>query len=171
MAGAENHSDVDLVSAAIAGDRAAFETLLRRHYDRIHGLAWQLTGSRADADDIAQDVCCRWNEVLPSACRQPRWQPKSHTPVRPHGPRTRSSCTTRATSCSGRSADRCHGRSWRRCTSPAAVAHLHRPRRSGGSDGADGDPARGHRQIASRTLAYTGMDGGADDRARTARSR
>jgi len=58
MAGAENHSDVDLVSAAVRGDRAAFETLLRRHYNRIHGLAWQLTGARADADDIAQDVCC-----------------------------------------------------------------------------------------------------------------
>lgn len=50
--------DADLVAAAIAGDRNAFEALLRRHYDRIHGLAWQLTGSRADAEDVAQDVCC-----------------------------------------------------------------------------------------------------------------
>ncbi len=49
--------DADLLSAAISGDRAAFEALIRRHYDRIHGLAWQLTGTRADADDIAQDVC------------------------------------------------------------------------------------------------------------------
>jgi len=51
-------TDEDLVIAAAAGDRASFEALLRRHYDRIHGLAWRLTGSRADADDIAQDVCC-----------------------------------------------------------------------------------------------------------------
>lgn len=50
--------DAVLVADAVAGDRAAFEALLRRHYDRIHGLAWQVTGSRADADDIAQDVCC-----------------------------------------------------------------------------------------------------------------
>jgi RNA polymerase sigma factor (sigma-70 family) len=50
--------DADLVRAAAVGNRDAFETLLRRHYDRIHGLAWQLTGSRADAEDIAQDVCC-----------------------------------------------------------------------------------------------------------------
>lgn len=50
--------DADLVAAAVDGDRDAFEALLRRHYDRIHGLAWQLTGSRADADDIAQNVCC-----------------------------------------------------------------------------------------------------------------
>ncbi|MFD1787032.1 RNA polymerase sigma factor [Sphingomonas floccifaciens] len=51
-------SDPALVAAAQAGDRAAFDALLRRHYDRIHGLAWQMIGSRADADDIAQDVCC-----------------------------------------------------------------------------------------------------------------
>lgn len=50
--------DIDLVGAASNGDRAAFAALLDRHYDRIHGLAWQLTGTRADADDIAQDVCC-----------------------------------------------------------------------------------------------------------------
>jgi len=50
--------DADLLSAAMAGDRVAFGELLQRHYGRIHGLAWQLTGSRADADDIAQDVCC-----------------------------------------------------------------------------------------------------------------
>ena len=58
--------DAALVSAAVAGDRAAFGELLRRHYDRIHGLAWQLTGSRADADDVAQDVCCTLVEKIGS---------------------------------------------------------------------------------------------------------
>lgn len=61
MAGGD---DADIVKAAIAGDRDAFAALLQRHYDRIHGLAWQLTGSRADADDIAQDVCCILAERL-----------------------------------------------------------------------------------------------------------
>lgn len=51
-------SEALLVAAAVGGERAAFAELLKRHYDRIHGLAWQLTGSRTDADDIAQDVCC-----------------------------------------------------------------------------------------------------------------
>lgn len=58
MGRATDDPDADLVAAAVAGDRASFEALLRRHYDRIHGLAWQLVGNRADADDIAQDVCC-----------------------------------------------------------------------------------------------------------------
>ncbi|UZW57705.1 RNA polymerase sigma factor [Sphingobium sp. JS3065] len=53
-----------LVAAAVDGDRKSFEVLLRRHYDRIHGLAWQLTGSRSDADDIAQDVCCTLVEKI-----------------------------------------------------------------------------------------------------------
>lgn len=57
-------ADTDILTAAIAGDRTAFDALLRRHYGRIHGLAWQLTGSRADADDIAQDVCCILAEKL-----------------------------------------------------------------------------------------------------------
>ena len=56
--------DARLVSAAAGGDRAAFAELLERHYDRIHALAWQLTGSRADADDIAQDVCCTLVEKI-----------------------------------------------------------------------------------------------------------
>ena len=56
--------DGSLVAAASAGDRDAFEALLRRHYDRVHGLAWQLTGSRADADDIVQEVCCTLVEKI-----------------------------------------------------------------------------------------------------------
>lgn len=64
MAIRQNDPDADLLPAAMAGDRRAFEALLRRHYDRIHGLAWRLSGSRADADDIAQDVCCALVEKL-----------------------------------------------------------------------------------------------------------
>jgi DNA-directed RNA polymerase specialized sigma24 family protein len=58
--------DAELVAAAVAGDRAAFGALLERHYDRIHGLAWQLTGARADAEDVAQDVCCTLVEKIAS---------------------------------------------------------------------------------------------------------
>jgi len=64
MADTGDDPDADLLAAAIAGDRDAFGALLQRHYNRIHGLAWQLTGSRADADDIAQDVCCTLVEKI-----------------------------------------------------------------------------------------------------------
>jgi RNA polymerase sigma-70 factor (ECF subfamily) len=58
--------DRDHVDRAVAGDRDAFEALLRRHYDRIHRVAWRLTGSRAQAEDIAQDVCCTLVEKIGS---------------------------------------------------------------------------------------------------------
>ena len=57
-------SDRDLASRAACGDREAFERLLRRHYDRIHRLAWRFTGSVADAEDIAQEVCCKLVEKI-----------------------------------------------------------------------------------------------------------
>ena len=66
MADVEGAADADLVASAAAGQRDAFEALLRRHYDRIHGIAWQLTGSRADADDVAQDVCVALVEKIAS---------------------------------------------------------------------------------------------------------
>ncbi len=50
--------DGDLAARASAGDRAAFESLLRRHYGRMHRIAWRLTGTADDAEDVVQDVCC-----------------------------------------------------------------------------------------------------------------
>jgi RNA polymerase sigma factor (sigma-70 family) len=64
--GAAYDPDRDLVDRAAGGDRDAFESLLRRHYDRIHRLAWRLTGSASDAEDMAQEVCCTLVEKLGS---------------------------------------------------------------------------------------------------------
>ena len=44
------------MAAAQAGDRAALDALLRRHYDRIHAVCRRLTGSTTDADDAAQEA-------------------------------------------------------------------------------------------------------------------
>jgi RNA polymerase sigma-70 factor (ECF subfamily) len=63
---ASGDPDPDLVRQSLSGDRAAFEALLRGNYDRIHRIAWRMTGSAADADDIAQDVCCALIEKLAS---------------------------------------------------------------------------------------------------------
>ncbi len=65
MADVGEDPDADLVSAAISRrSRRLRRTARSRHYDRIHGLAWQLTGTRADADDIAQTVCCTLVEKI-----------------------------------------------------------------------------------------------------------
>jgi RNA polymerase sigma-70 factor (ECF subfamily) len=44
------------VKAAQGGDRAALDTLLRRHYDRIYALCRRMTGVDADAADAAQEA-------------------------------------------------------------------------------------------------------------------
>jgi RNA polymerase sigma-70 factor, ECF subfamily len=49
--------DETLAAAAASGDREAFAALLARHYDRIFSLAYRLIGSRAEAQDLAQDIC------------------------------------------------------------------------------------------------------------------
>ncbi len=50
--------DEALASAAAGGDRDAFAALLARHYDRLFGLCFRLTGTRAEAEDLTQDICC-----------------------------------------------------------------------------------------------------------------
>jgi RNA polymerase sigma-70 factor, ECF subfamily len=57
--------DDGLAQAAAGGDRAAFGMLLERHYDRIFALAFRLTGHRAEAEDLAQDICA----ALPAKLR------------------------------------------------------------------------------------------------------
>jgi RNA polymerase sigma-70 factor (ECF subfamily) len=49
--------DEDLALAAARGDGAAFAALLEKHYDRLFGLAFRLTGQKAEAEDLAQDIC------------------------------------------------------------------------------------------------------------------
>lgn len=49
--------DEELVRAAAAGDRRAFEELLELHYDRIFRFSFRVTGSWEEAEDLTQDIC------------------------------------------------------------------------------------------------------------------
>lgn len=49
--------DADLAQAAANGDGDAFAALLDRVYDRIFALAFRMTGTRNDAEDLTQDIC------------------------------------------------------------------------------------------------------------------
>ena len=57
--------DRELVTAAQAGDRAAMEALLRRHYDRINALCRRITGSEADGADATQEALIALVKGLP----------------------------------------------------------------------------------------------------------
>lgn len=49
--------DNQLAAQAAKGDAAAFRLLLERHYDSVYRIAFRFCGQRADAEDLAQDVC------------------------------------------------------------------------------------------------------------------
>jgi RNA polymerase sigma-70 factor (ECF subfamily) len=55
-----------LVRGAQAGDEAAFERLVRRHYEQIHRWALARTGDRDDADDVTQEVLVRLHRHIGS---------------------------------------------------------------------------------------------------------
>jgi RNA polymerase sigma-70 factor (ECF subfamily) len=51
--------DVALVSRAQSGEAAAMNTLLERHYGRVHAVCRRMSGSAADADDATQETLIR----------------------------------------------------------------------------------------------------------------
>ncbi|WP_414650167.1 RNA polymerase sigma factor [Devosia sp.] len=53
-----------LVARAQNGDAEAFGELVEDHYDLIHRTAWKWCGNRADAEDIAQEVCIKLGAAL-----------------------------------------------------------------------------------------------------------
>ena len=55
-----------LVTRAQNGDPQAFGELIEDHYDLIHRTAWKWCGNRADAEDVAQDVCVKLGSALAS---------------------------------------------------------------------------------------------------------
>jgi RNA polymerase sigma-70 factor (ECF subfamily) len=60
--------DLDLLRRIADGDGAACAALVDRHLGRITGLAGRLLGSRADAEDVAQEVFLRvWQQA-------PKWR-------------------------------------------------------------------------------------------------
>ncbi len=57
--------DHELVERARGGSEGAFSELVGRHQGRILGLAWRVAGSRAEAEEIAQDAFVRAWQALP----------------------------------------------------------------------------------------------------------
>ncbi|WP_296741782.1 RNA polymerase sigma factor [Mesorhizobium sp.] len=57
-------SDAELIGRAKGGDREAFSLLLERHYDFVYRAAYRWCRAKADAEDIAQDVCVRLGRAI-----------------------------------------------------------------------------------------------------------
>ena len=61
-----NETDEALARKAGKGDRPALQRLLERHHDTAFRFSYRLLGSRADAQDVAQEVCIRLVERVGS---------------------------------------------------------------------------------------------------------
>jgi RNA polymerase sigma-70 factor (ECF subfamily) len=48
--------DADLVRLCQKGDMSAFEQLFHKHHKRIYNVAYRITNSREDAQDLTQDI-------------------------------------------------------------------------------------------------------------------
>ncbi len=59
-------ADEDLVLQSQNGSAAAFEALVRNHQNMIHALTFRMTGSPADAEDLAQETFIRTYEQIHS---------------------------------------------------------------------------------------------------------
>lgn len=64
-------SDEEIMRRVTAADPAAFRALLSRFERKVYSLAWRLTGSKVDAEDLTQDVFLKvWKNAA-------AWQPTS----------------------------------------------------------------------------------------------
>ncbi len=59
-------TDQDLVARCRAGDAAAFEAIYRQHAPRIFALACRIAGSRADGEDLLQEIFLQAHRKLDS---------------------------------------------------------------------------------------------------------
>ena len=57
-------AEAELVTRSQTGDPAAFEELVRQHQRMIHALTFRMTGSLADAEDLAQETFLRAYEQV-----------------------------------------------------------------------------------------------------------
>ena len=60
-------TDNELLKRIGRGDTASFETLFTRHYDRVYGLLFRLVGTRAEAEDLVQEVFLKLYQRPPTA--------------------------------------------------------------------------------------------------------
>ena len=67
----------DLLARLRRGDPQAFENLVRTYQHRVFGVGLRMLGSRAEAEEIAQETFLRAHRALGEFRGEARWGPGS----------------------------------------------------------------------------------------------
>ena len=59
-------TDAELVKGCLAGDHAAWETIVRQYHQRIYNLAYRFTGRFDEAEDLTQEIFLKVYRTLAS---------------------------------------------------------------------------------------------------------
>ena len=63
---ADTDNDKGWIERSLKGDPEAFESLVAKYQHLIHALTFRMTGSRADAEDLAQETFIQAHQRLAS---------------------------------------------------------------------------------------------------------
>lgn len=66
QSGAQDPPDSVIVAQVLDGDAAAFETLVRRHQERIYATVYHMTSNHEDANDLTQETFIKAYQALKS---------------------------------------------------------------------------------------------------------
>jgi RNA polymerase sigma-70 factor (ECF subfamily) len=66
QSGAQDPPDSAIVAQVLDGDAAAFETLVRRHQERIYATVYHMTSNHEDANDLTQETFIKAYQALKS---------------------------------------------------------------------------------------------------------
>jgi RNA polymerase sigma-70 factor (ECF subfamily) len=58
------HTDAELVKRCLAGDRGAWETVVKQHHQRLYNLAYRFTGRFDEAEDLTQEIFIKVHRTL-----------------------------------------------------------------------------------------------------------
>ncbi len=71
-------SDARLLAGLRSGEEPAFESLFAKHWRTVYGILFRLTGSREEAEDLAQEVFVRLYRNPPNLREHPTLAPWLH---------------------------------------------------------------------------------------------
>lgn len=79
-----DQTDKELIQQVLEGDKTALTQLIERHQPFIYNIAWKMTGSKADAEDLTQEALIKIISNLSAFKQESTFQTWAYRIVRNH---------------------------------------------------------------------------------------